>query len=218
MGPGRYVTLGLIQRERSIEWAPKGGSGDQAHPPTMGQAMAFAGKQTIPSCAKRERFNHLCSLIMSERILILYGTVTGNSEYCAEKAAKQARALGFDVRLESMLDAHPEVLTEHKTALLVVSTYGDGEPPDGTEDFFEAVVTKQRLSLPELRFSVLALGDTSYDQFCKCGKDYDAALEAVGGTRFHPLVECDTDYDDPCDTWIAGVFKALAEPQQALAA
>lgn len=155
---------------------------------------------------------------MSERILILYGTVTGNSEYCAEKAAKQARALGFEVRLESMLDAHPEVLTEHKTALLVVSTYGDGEPPDGTEDFFEAVVTKQRLSLPELRFSVLALGDTSYDQFCKCGKDYDAALEAVGGTRFHPLVECDTDYDDPCDGWIAGVFKALAEPQQALAA
>lgn len=154
---------------------------------------------------------------MSERILILYGTVTGNSEYCAEKAAKQARAAGYEVTLESMLDAHPEVLAEHTTALVVVSTYGDGEPPDGTEDFYEAVVTKKRISLPQLRFSVLALGDTCYDQFCKCGKDFDAALEEMGASRFHARVDCDTDYDEPCDNWIAGVFKALAEPK-ALAA
>ena len=155
---------------------------------------------------------------MSDRILILYGTVTGNSEYCAEKAAKIARAKGFEVVLESMLDAHPEVLTEYKTALVVVSTYGDGDPPDGTEDFFEAVVTKQRLSLPGVQFSVLALGDTCYDQFCKCGKDYDAALEAMGGVRIHDRVECDTDYDDPCDAWIEGVFKKLSEAKELMAA
>lgn len=147
---------------------------------------------------------------MNERILILYGTVTGNSEYCAEKAAKEARQRGYEVQLESMLDAHPEVLAEHSTALVVVSTYGDGEPPDGTEDFYEAVVVKQRLQLPQLRYAVLALGDTCYDEFCKCGRDYDEALEKAGGTRFHPRADCDTDYDEPCEQWIAGVFSTLA--------
>ncbi len=148
---------------------------------------------------------------MSKPILILYGSVTGNSEYCAEKAARVARERGYDPTVESLAATEPEVLEQFDTALIVTSTYGDGEPPDGTEDFYEAVVNAKRLTLPNLRFSVLSLGDSSYDQFCKCGKDYDSALEAMGGTRLHARVDCDTDYDDPCDEWIAGVFTALAE-------
>lgn len=155
---------------------------------------------------------------MAKPILILYGSVTGNSEICAEKAADVARQRGYDPTLESMAATEPEVLTQFPIALIITSTYGDGDPPDGTEDFHEAVVHARRVLLTRLRFSVLALGDSCYDQFCKCGRDYDETLEQLGGSRIHPRVDYDTDYDDLADQWIEGVFTALEEERALLAA
>ncbi|MBE2284397.1 MAG: flavodoxin domain-containing protein [Prosthecobacter sp.] len=155
---------------------------------------------------------------MAKPLLILFGTVTGNAEICAERAADAARARGYDVTIESMASTEPEVLTQFPTALLTTSTYGDGDPPDGTEAFYEAVVHSKRVLFTRLRYSVLALGDSCYDQFCKCGKDYDDALERLGGTRLYPRADCDTDYDDGADRWIEGVFAALEEERALLAA
>lgn len=155
---------------------------------------------------------------MAKPILILYGSVTGNSECCAEKAAHTARERGYDPSVESMASTEPEVLTQFPTLLIITSTYGDGDPPDGTEDFYEAVVRAKRVLLTGQRYSVLSLGDTCYDQFCKIGKDYDTVLEQLGATRVYPRVDCDTDFDDPADTWIEGVFTALEEERALLAA
>lgn len=148
---------------------------------------------------------------MSKPILILFGTFSGNAESCAEKAAQAARQRGYDPVLENMAESSADVLPQFDTALIITSTYGDGDPPDGTEDFFENAVNRPKHRLDHLRFSVLALGDSCYERFCQCGKDYDEALEAQGATRFHPRVDCDIDYDEPCDAWVAGVFAALAE-------
>lgn len=155
---------------------------------------------------------------MAKPLLILYGSVTGNSECCAEKAAHMARQRGYDPTVENMAATEPEVLTHFPTALIVTSTYGDGDPPDGTEDFYEAVVRARRVVLTHLRFSVLALGDSCYDKFCKVGKDYDAALEQLGATRIHPRMDCDTDFDESADAWIEGVFTVLEEQRALMAA
>lgn len=152
-----------------------------------------------------------CHPTMSKPLLILFGTFSGNSESCAEKAASIARQRGYDPVLENMMDSTADVLKQFDTALLITSTYGDGDPPDGTESFYEQVVNHPRFRLEHLRYSVLALGDSCYDRFCQCGKDYDEALEAQGATRFHARVDCDIDYEDPCDAWIEGVFATLAE-------
>ncbi len=151
---------------------------------------------------------------MSTSILVLYGSVTGNAEFCAEKLAREARDRGFNkITVESMASADAPILQEFDTILIVTSTYGDGEPPDGCESFYDAVVTKGGADLGGRRFSVLALGDTAYEQFCKCGKDFDLALERDGAQRIHAMVECDTDYDTPCEEWIAGVLAALGEAE-----
>ncbi|GEP45523.1 flavodoxin domain-containing protein [Brevifollis gellanilyticus] len=155
---------------------------------------------------------------MSKPILILYGSVTGNSEHCADKAADVARSRGYDVTVEDMARSSPQVLRDFSTVLIVTSTYGDGDPPDGTEDFYRAVVQEKNMLLTHLRFSVLALGDKNYDQFCKTGKDYDDALELLGATRIHPRTDCDWDFDDASDTWVEGVFTALAEDRILMAA
>lgn len=155
---------------------------------------------------------------MAKPILILYGTVTGNAEICAERVADMARTRGYDPVIESMAATEPEVLTQFDAALIITSTYGDGEPPDGTEDFYEAVVNARRVMPTRLRYSVLALGDSCYDQFCKCGRDYDEVLEKTGATRICPRVDCDTDYNEGAERWIEAVFAALEEERALLAA
>ena len=115
-----------------------------------------------------------------DSVLILYGTVTGNAELLANKLAATLRRAGVTARVRDMAHCQPSVLTQANCVLMVVSTYGDGEPPDDAAPFWEAVVHGNGLDLRGVRFSVLALGNTTYDHFCKCGRDFDAALERHG--------------------------------------
>ncbi|MGH7827540.1 MAG: flavodoxin domain-containing protein, partial [Candidatus Binatia bacterium] len=147
--------------------------------------------------------------------LILYGTVTGNAETLANRLAAMLRGAGMTVRLRDMVRCQPHVLTQAKCVLIVISTYGDGEPPDDAAPFWEAVVHGNSLDLRGTRFSVLALGNTTYDHFCKCGRDFDAALERHGATRIYPRVDCDVDYDTPAKRWLDGVMASLRQNNHA---
>ncbi len=146
--------------------------------------------------------------------LILYGTVTGNAELLANRLASRLRAQGITARVRDMAHCQPNVLTQANYVLLVVSTYGDGEPPDDAMPFWEAVVHGNGLDLSSVKFSVLALGNTTYDHFCKCGREFDAALERHGAIRIHPRVDCDVDYDAPVEHWLNGVMAHLEKDER----
>ena len=62
-----------------------------------------------------------------------------------------------------------------------------------------------------LYFSVLSLGDTSYEFFCQTGKDFDVRLEELGGKRLTPRIDCDLDYDELAAEWFNQVAAALSE-------
>jgi uncharacterized iron-regulated membrane protein/flavodoxin len=149
-----------------------------------------------------------------DSVLILYGTVTGNAETLANKLALSLRRAGFTSRVRDMAHCQPNVLTQANCVLMVISTYGDGEPPDDVIPFWEAVVHGNGLDLGGVKFSVLALGNTTYDHFCKCGRDFDAALERHGGIRIHPRVDCDVDYDAPAKHWLDGVLAHLVDDER----
>ena len=145
--------------------------------------------------------------------MILYGTVTGNAEALANKLAAALRRGGITAQIRDMADCRPNLLNEANCLLIVTSTYGDGEPPDDAAPFWAAVVHGNGLDLSGVKFSVLALGNTTYDHFCKCGRELDAALERHGAMRFYPRVDCDVDYDDPARRWIEGVLANLRQEQ-----
>jgi sulfite reductase (NADPH) flavoprotein alpha-component len=142
-------------------------------------------------------------------VLILYGTVTGNSEALAKKLADALRPTGLTARVRDMANCQPNVLTQTNCVLVVASTYGDGEPPDDAAPFWEAVVRGNGLDLGGVKYSVLALGNTTYDHFCKCGRELDAALERHGALRLYPRVDCDVDFDEPAKRWLDGVVAQL---------
>lgn len=146
-----------------------------------------------------------------DSVLILYGTVTGTAESLAHKLAAALRAAGVTVRMRDMAHCTPHVLTQANCVLLVVSTYGDGEPPDDAAPFWQCVVHGQGLNLSGVKYSVLALGNTTYDHFCKCGRDFDAALERHGAMRIFPRVDCDVDYEAPAKHWLDGVLESLQQ-------
>ena len=149
-----------------------------------------------------------------DSVLILYGTVTGNAELLANKLSATLSHAGVTARVRDIAHCQPNVLTQSNCVLVVISTYGDGEPPDDAATFWETVVQGNSLDLRGVRFSVLALGNTTYDHFCKCGRDFDAALERQGGIRIHPRVDCDVDYEAPAKHWLDGVLAHLEKSER----
>lgn len=148
---------------------------------------------------------------VSKEVTVLYGSQTGNAQGLAENAGKQLEQSGFQVTVSSMSDFKPNQLKKVNNLLIVVSTHGEGEPPDNALSFHEFLHGRRAPKLEDLRFSVLALGDSSYEFFCQTGKEFDQRLGELGGKRISPRVDCDLDYDEPAAEWLEGVLKGLNE-------
>lgn len=140
-------------------------------------------------------------------LTILFGSQTGTAESLAKKVAKEAGKRGFAATVLDMAQADLAKLAGEQNLLVITSTYGDGEPPDNARALHTALKNASQLpplspQLSTLRYSVCALGDTNYAQFCQCGKDFDAWLEKLGATRIAPRTDCDLDYDAPFTAWL----------------
>lgn len=142
---------------------------------------------------------------------ILFGTQTGNAEAVAEDAATAARGKGFAPKVTGLDDVSMEDLAEMEQAIIVISTYGEGEMPDNAQLFWDAVSAETAPRLEQLSYSVLALGDTSYDEFCHAGKLLDMRLEQLGARRLNARVDCDVDYEDPAAGWIDATLPIIAD-------
>lgn len=144
-------------------------------------------------------------------LTILYGSQTGNAEGVADLARERAEANGLSARVVDMLEFNKQDLKKADNLLVIVSTHGEGDPPDNAEDFYELVHGRKAPSLKGKRFSVLALGDSSYENFCQTGRDFDARLEALGAERVHDRVDCDVDFDEAASAWLDGVVGQFAD-------
>lgn len=142
------------------------------------------------------------------KLTILYGTESGNSEKLADLSAKEAKKKGFAASVKNMADLSPADLAKFENLLIIVSTWGDGDPPETAASFHKALLS-ENLSLPKVRYSVCALGDTSYERFCQTGKEVDERLEAFGATRIYARQDCDVDYEAPHKAWLDAALEAV---------
>jgi sulfite reductase (NADPH) flavoprotein alpha-component len=149
----------------------------------------------------------------SERLTIVYGSQTGNSKRLAEQLGRSAEAAGLAVRVVRA-DAYPQRELKSETLLyVVISTQGDGDPPDDARGFVEFLASKRAPQLPQLRYSVLGLGDSSYPQFCAIGRRLDERLAALGETRLIDRADAALDLETVADPWAE---RALAAAKEAL--
>lgn len=152
---------------------------------------------------------------ISREVTVLFGSQTGNCQRLASSLSRKLEEQGFQVTVSAMNGFKPNGLKKVENLLLLVSTHGEGEPPDNARAFHEFIYSKRAPQLDHLRYSVLALGDTSYEFFCQTGKDFDQRLEELGGRRLSPRVDCDLDYDEPVAEWFQQVISSLSGPQNA---
>lgn len=156
-------------------------------------------------------------------LTVLFGSQTGTAEGLAKRIAKEAGKRGFAATVLDMGQTDFTKLAAEKNVLVITSTYGDGEPPDNAKTLHASVLAAAQLpspslSLAHLRYSVCALGDTNYVQFCRCGQDFDTAFEKLGATRAFARVDCDLDYETAFSTWLYAALSALATTPTSAAA
>ncbi|GAA0484035.1 bifunctional nitrate reductase/sulfite reductase flavoprotein subunit alpha [Tatumella punctata] len=139
----------------------------------------------------------------SAQVWILWSSTTGNAGALATQCEQQLQQAGITVRCDCLAEVTPAQLASGGNILLVVSTFGDGDPPDSGVSFWQALSADSAPSLSAVSFSVLALGDSSYLRFCGFGRQLDARLSALGATRLKERHECDADDFLPARQWLA---------------
>ena len=145
-------------------------------------------------------------------LAILFGSQTGNAEELAENTKKIADKAGLEAQVFDMDGFNVNDLAKHKRILVITSTWGEGEMPDNAEDLWGAVCDTSP-SLSGVNYSVCAIGDTSYDEFCQAGIDWDNKLHELGATRTTDIQLCDVDFEPEWQSWVDKAVPAMAALQ-----
>ncbi|MGW6534492.1 molybdopterin-dependent oxidoreductase [Streptomyces sp. NPDC055051] len=148
----------------------------------------------------------------TRRLLVLWASQTGTAEEFAAIVAARCSEAGRDAALLPMGDVAPADIGADTDLVVVTSTFGDGDAPDDAAAFWQALSSPGAARLDGVRFSVLAFGDSNYDDFCGYGRRVDERLAELGAGRLHPRTDCEPDHEERSAAWLEAVLPLLAAP------
>ena len=151
-------------------------------------------------------------------LTILYGSETGTALSLGEALAQHAAALGLAATAVDMADYKPSALKQEQDLLVITSTHGEGEPPQPALGFFEFIAGRKAPRLDDVRYAVLALGDSTYEFYCESGKKLDRRFEELGATRLEARIDCDVDQIGQGKSWAIRLLETLASDKPAATA
>ena len=151
----------------------------------------------------------------AELLTVVYASESGNSERLASDLAKAARKRGFKPSIVDMAELEVADLAKAKRLVVIAATWGEGDPPARAVRAYKDLMGDGAPRLDGVEFSVLALGDTAYAQFCAIGQAIDERLAALGAKRVADRIDCDLDFEEPAARWIADALEKLSPPAEA---
>lgn len=188
--------------------------------PAAAPAPEASEEETVAEEAKPEEVGgNYDADVAATGVTIVFGTESGNTEDLANMAKEALEGDGHPVQVLDAGDVKASDIKNFANLLVMTSTWGEGDPPSNAIDLVEALKDDSLgHDFSGIQFSVLSLGDTSYELFCQCGKDFDTLLEKYGAQRFAPRKDCDVDFEEPYEEWISAVQGALKNSLKSLKA
>jgi sulfite reductase (NADPH) flavoprotein alpha-component len=162
----------------------------------------FAGLAARPSPVSAPQPGAAPQATPQTPVTLVYGTQTGNSRLLAERLKQRLESSGVAVRVFRAGEYPTRELKNERMLYVVISTQGDGDPPDDARGFFEFVMSKRAPALNQLQFSVLSLGDSSYPKFCEVGRVLDERFTQLGAARLFSRADCDLDFEPVAEPWL----------------
>ena len=159
---------------------------------------------------KEESVVHAESKPQVKNLSILYGSQTGNAESVAYDAADKAKEYGLAATVYDMDSVDAQIFVKSSRVMIITSTYGEGEMPDNAEALWQVMNSDAAPQLEGTYFSVLSLGDTSYDYFCLAGQLWDERLQALCASRVTDRVDCDIDFEQAAEDWLVATLPSIA--------
>lgn len=135
-------------------------------------------------------------------VLVTFASQSGTAERLAWKTAAALQAAGTPCRVAALGTLAPDALARETRVLFIVSTFGEGEPPDSARAFARTF-PRAAIRLDQLSFALLALGDRTYGHFCGFGRDLHKALKEKGAQPLFETVEMDGEDEAALTTWQA---------------
>lgn len=146
-------------------------------------------------------------------VTIAWGSQTGTAESLAKKFAKVASKSGVDPTVIDLGALDLSSLAKIENLVVITSTYGEGEPPDNAQAFYDFIHSDDAPSLSNVHYAIFSLGDSSYPDFCQCGIDIDNQFKKLGAQPLIERVDVDVDFDDEYAQWnkdLLAIFGAAA--------
>lgn len=183
-----------------------------------GNGEATISQEASSAVAIQDTLSVETVVSLPKEATIIFGSQTGNAQRLAGRLAEKLKAQGFEVTSSAMNKFKPNDLKKAVNLFVLVSTHGEGDPPDNAISFYEFLNSKRAPKLDGLKYSVLALGDTSYEFFCKTGQDFDARLKELGGEQLTERVDCDVDFEESASGWINAIVSKIQSTATTIAA
>ena len=183
-------------------------------PGFQGNLLGAQARAQLPNAAASAApaaVSPAAAAIAAPALTVISASHTGNGRKICEKLAAAVQAVGVQARVVKAGDYQPREIAKEKLLYVVISTHGDGDPPDEARAFYEYLGSKRAPQLPELQFSVLALGDSSYPKFCEAGRVVDERLAKLGAKRLLPRVDCDVDFEKLAQAWADDALARMRE-------
>lgn len=165
--------------------------------PATGSELAAPGSELAAPVA---------DLLPQQKFHVFYASQTGTGEAIAGELASQLQQTGWSVELQSMGAVRPAQLKKLQHVAVVISTHGEGDPPDDAIDWFDYLQSPRAPRLESLNFTVLALGDRSYEKYCEAGRQLETLLLSTGARVCSERVDCDLDYASLAEQWSGQVL------------
>mmetsp|Transcript_64656 Transcript_64656/g.185927 ORF Transcript_64656/g.185927 Transcript_64656/m.185927 type:complete len:1248 (-) Transcript_64656:64-3807(-) len=158
-----------------------------------------------------------------QRWAVWYASQMGTAETFALAVARMARRRGVECRVRDLVKATASGLCPdgESAAILLVATYGSGEPTDSALDFWKRLQSGN-IAVHSTRYAVFGLGNSSYEHYNAMGRQVDARLEALGGLRLEDvplgLGDASMDLDAAFDDWLRALLARHAPAAEAVKA